>query len=170
MSPSLGSLIPALTWIQVGLDNMGRFKVPGSDKAINWLTKAINGRKEMIHYLCNSITLILVICFWCIEPFYRPIENQADHPSIMNFFGLSLFLQFYWHCRFAANASVSVTPHMIKYTKQVVIYRGTKDPPFRNNKSWLICYIINVGCGKPELIHQWWGGKYLCNIASFKPR
>lgn len=53
MSPSLGSLIPALTWIQVGLDNMGRFKVPGSDEAINWLTKAIKGRKEMIHYLCN---------------------------------------------------------------------------------------------------------------------
>jgi len=48
INSSLGSLIPAQTWIQVCLDNMGRFKVPGSDEAISWLTKAIKGRKLMI--------------------------------------------------------------------------------------------------------------------------
>jgi hypothetical protein len=48
MTTSLDKLIPALTWIQVGLDNMGRFKVPGSDEAIEWLMKAIKGRKQMI--------------------------------------------------------------------------------------------------------------------------
>ena len=48
MTKSLDKLIPALTWIQVGLDNMGRFKVPGSDEAIEWLTKAIKGRKAII--------------------------------------------------------------------------------------------------------------------------
>ncbi len=48
MTSSLDKLIPALTWIQVGLDNMGRFKIPGSDDAIEWLTKAIKGRKAMI--------------------------------------------------------------------------------------------------------------------------
>ena len=48
MNSSLDKLIPALMWKQVGLDNMGRFKIPGSDEAIEWLTKAIKGRKEMI--------------------------------------------------------------------------------------------------------------------------
>ncbi len=48
MNASLGKLIPALTWIQVGTDNMGRFKIPGSDEAIEWLVKAIEGRKTMI--------------------------------------------------------------------------------------------------------------------------
>ena len=48
MDGSLEKLIPALTWIQVGLDNMGRFKVPGSNEAIEWLTRAIQGRQAMI--------------------------------------------------------------------------------------------------------------------------
>jgi len=48
MSSSLDKLIPALIWIQVGLDNMGRFMIPGSNEAIEWLTKAIKGRKNMI--------------------------------------------------------------------------------------------------------------------------
>ena len=47
-SSSLEKLIPATTWIQVGTDNMGRFKVAGSDDAIRWLVKAIRGRKAMI--------------------------------------------------------------------------------------------------------------------------
>lgn len=48
MVSSLDKLIPATTWIQVGTDNMGRFKIPGSDEAILWLTKAIEGRKALI--------------------------------------------------------------------------------------------------------------------------
>jgi hypothetical protein len=48
MAPELNKLIPALTWIQVGLDNMGRFKIPGSDEALDWLTRAIYGRKALI--------------------------------------------------------------------------------------------------------------------------
>ena len=32
----------------LGTDNMGRFKVPGSDEAIKWLKKAIEGRKSLI--------------------------------------------------------------------------------------------------------------------------
>lgn len=48
MAPELNKLIPALTWIQVGLDNMGRFKIPGSNEALHWLTRAIDGRKVLI--------------------------------------------------------------------------------------------------------------------------
>lgn len=50
MASELDKLIPAIVWIQVGLDNMGRFKVPGSDDALDWLTKAIKGRKALIEY------------------------------------------------------------------------------------------------------------------------
>lgn len=54
MTSTLDKLIPAAIWIQVGTDNMGRFKVPGSDEAIDWLTKAIDNRKKMIE---NEIKL-----------------------------------------------------------------------------------------------------------------
>ncbi len=47
-SSLLETLIPAATWIQIGTDNMGRFKIPGSDDAIHWLVKAIKGRKALI--------------------------------------------------------------------------------------------------------------------------
>jgi hypothetical protein len=48
----MAELLPADVWVQVGTDNMGRFMVPGSDDAIYWLTRAIEGRQAMIKNEC----------------------------------------------------------------------------------------------------------------------